>query len=65
MTKLEIIGQVISNEYGVLKTGDIVTFSDDMAAMLIAQGAAKRLEVKEAKPEPKAEVKTDKAAKTK
>jgi hypothetical protein len=65
MTKIEIIGQVISNEYGVLKTGDIVAFGDDMAAMLIAQGAAKRLEVKEAKQEPKTEVKTDKVAKNK
>ena len=49
MKKIEILGQVITSEYGVLSTGDIATVSDEMAAYLIGENQAKVCEVKQEK----------------
>jgi hypothetical protein len=41
MKKIEILGQVITSQYGVLQTGEIVSVSEDMAAYLIGEKQAK------------------------
>ncbi len=40
MAKIKILGQVFSTQYGVLKTGDILTCSDEFAAHLVNDAKA-------------------------
>ncbi len=41
MKKIEILGQVITSEYGVLNCGDVATVSDEMASYLVGEKQAK------------------------
>lgn len=52
MVKVKILGMVITNQYGVLNTGDILSTSEEFAKHLVDDcGAAEYLKV-EAKQEP-------------